>query len=680
MPTEQLNYWFPLLTDNSPFLFAVLDPNHDYLVVNNRYCEVSGLERNELVGRNDVDVLGQAFYQSMRPYYKRAFNGESVESEVVLNDNRHDSSMHFSLAPIRNSAGDISHIVLHCADTSERQVLVNSLHEMENQLQQLNLMITDGSCIVEGNTIINANPKAAELLGFSSASDLKGEELGRLLIDSQNKRQLGSQINKLSQGETRSCHTNTENNPGRALLLTASDITQLNSPAKLFLLQAQKDSPQIKMEQEKVDQLVQTDALTGLYNRHGFSRHLEQLITEKTSLVMLYLDIDNFKNINDSLGHHIGDRVLQEISQRLKQQLPENAVLGHLSGDEFGVLLPNPEHARTGDLTAQQIISLINQPFDLHHFSKHLACSIGMVSYPGDGNDARILLQNADTAMYEAKNRGRNRLVKFSEEMNKEARMQLWLEIELQKALQNNGLEVWYQPKVNARDFAIDGAEALVRWKHPVEGYISPAQFIPVAERSGLIEQLGQVVMREVFTTVKSWKDHGILNGKVAINLSPQQFGNPNLIAFVDKLRKATGVNPNDITFELTESAVMSDGEHTIQMLNAIKKQGFSLSIDDFGTGYSSLSYLARFPLDELKIDRAFIKDIESVPKQVTLIENIINLGKSLNMSVVAEGVETRQQATLLSNLNCNSIQGFHFYKPAPKNEIEAILHKHARH
>ena len=180
--------------------------------------------------------------------------------------------------------------------------------------------------------------------------------------------------------------------------------------------------------------------------------------------------------------------------------------------------------------------------------------------------------------------------------------------------------------------------------------------------------------MREVFTTVSQWKKRKLLTGRVAINLSPQQFGNSGLINFVDKLRLSTDINPADITFELTESAVMSDGEHTIQMLNAIKQLGFALSIDDFGTGYSSLSYLARFPLDELKVDRAFIQDIDTIPKQVTLIENIINLGKSLKMSVVAEGIETRQQATLLSNLNCDYIQGFHFYRPMPKHELEAIL------
>ena len=205
MPTEQLNYWFPLLTDNSPFLFAVLDPDHNYLVVNNRYCEISGLEREELVGQNDKDILGQAFYDSLRPYYERAFNGESVEGEVVLNDNRHDTSMHFSLAPLKDQVGDIPYIVLHSADTSERQVLVNSLAELEHQLNQLNELITDGSCLIEGEIIISANQTAADMLGFESPRDLIGEELGRLLIDSSSQRILGEQINQLGKNEQRKC-------------------------------------------------------------------------------------------------------------------------------------------------------------------------------------------------------------------------------------------------------------------------------------------------------------------------------------------------------------------------------------------------------------------------------------------------------------------------------------------
>ncbi|WP_318523003.1 EAL domain-containing protein [Photobacterium leiognathi] len=671
MPTEQLDYWFPLLTDNSPFFFAILDRQHNYHAVNNRFCEISGLEREALLGNNDTNVLGDHYYQSLKPYYERAFRGESVEAEVVLNDSRHESSLHFSLAPLCDLEGNIQHIILHSIDTSERQILIHSLEETEHQLNQLNNLITEGICLIENNVVINANNQAAIQLGFPTKKELLGRSLDQLLLDSNNQPCTGERL-KNDDNKSPACYTPiNKNEQTKPVKLSISPVKQMGSEALLVKIETTQE---IKRQQGHIEQLVQMDPLTGLLNRHGFTRQLEQLMKAEVPVVMLYIDIDNFKNINDSLGHHIGDKVLQEIAQRLRRLLPETAIIGYLSGDEFAILLPNPEHERTGEIISEQIIALVNQPFELRHFRKHLACSIGMVTSPGHGSDARMMLQNADTAMYEAKHRGRNRLVEFNDSMSKEARMRLWLEIELQKALQNNGLEVWYQPKVNARDFAIDGAEALVRWKHPVEGYISPAQFIPVAESSGLIEQLGCVVMREVFTTVSQWKKRKLLTGRVAINLSPQQFGNSGLISFVDKLRLSTDINPADITFELTESAVMSDGEHTVQMLNSIKQLGFALSIDDFGTGYSSLSYLARFPLDELKVDRAFIQDIDTIPKQVTLIENIINLGKSLKMSVVAEGIETRQQATLLSNLNCDYIQGFHFYRPMPKHELEAIL------
>ncbi|WP_318499268.1 EAL domain-containing protein [Photobacterium leiognathi] len=671
MPTEQLDYWFPLLTDNSPFFFAIIDRQHNYHAVNNRFCEISGLEREALLGNNDTNVLGDHYYQSLKPYYERAFRGESVEAEVVLNDSRHESSLHFSLAPLCDLEGNIQHIILHSIDTSERQILIHSLEETEHQLNQLNNLITEGICLIENNVVINANDQAAIQLGFPTKKELLGRSLDQLLLDSNNQPCTGERL-KSDDSKSPACYTPiNKNEQTKPVKLSISPVKQMGSEALLVKIETTQE---LKRQQGHIEQLVQMDPLTGLLNRHGFTRQLEQLMKAEVPVVMLYIDIDNFKNINDSLGHHIGDKVLQEIAQRLRRLLPETAIIGYLSGDEFAILLPNPEHERTGEIISEQIIALVNQPFELRHFRKHLACSIGMVTSPGHGSDARMMLQNADTAMYEAKHRGRNRLVEFNDSMSKEARMRLWLEIELQKALQNNGLEVWYQPKVNARDFAIDGAEALVRWKHPVEGYISPAQFIPVAESSGLIEQLGCVVMREVFTTVSQWKKRKLLTGRVAINLSPQQFGNSGLISFVDKLRLSTEINPADITFELTESAVMSDGEHTVQMLNSIKQLGFALSIDDFGTGYSSLSYLARFPLDELKVDRAFIQDIDTIPKQVTLIENIINLGKSLKMSVVAEGIETRQQATLLSNLNCDYIQGFHFYRPMPKHELEAIL------
>ncbi|MDE1209963.1 sensor domain-containing protein [Vibrio aestuarianus] len=677
MPSQHLQHWFAKITENNSFFFAILDDQHNYVMVNERYCDIAGLSSTELVGMNDCQILGEYFYHHLKPYYERAFQGETLETELTLHEVDLETSLHFSISPILIDK-EVKQIVFHAIDTSEKQILIRSLEESESKFSTLTCLLPDGLLLVDNDCIISANPASARLLGFESTAELLGEDLSSLFIDDKAKTVFSSQLSSLIAKAPLVCLTGPRCGFERQVQLHASETVVLGNNSQLVLIQDAEDSPKQLSATAQAD--IHIDSLTGLYNRFGFTKRLEQFIQNETSLVMLYLDIDNFKNINDSLGHHIGDKVIKEVSMRLKRLLPQQAVVGHLGGDEFGLILPEPENNRAAEMLAERIIALINQPFDLHYFSKRLACSIGSVIYPGDGNDARMLLQNADTAMYEAKERGRNRLIKFNDQMNKEARMRLWLEIELQKALQQNGLEVWYQPKVNARDFSINGAEALVRWKHPVEGYISPGAFIPVAEKAGLIEHLGRVVMRDVFATVKRWKLQGILPGRVAINLSPEQFGNPKLIDYMEKLLRTTELDPNCITFELTESAVMSDSEHTLQMLNAIKKLGFSLSIDDFGTGYSSLSYLARFPIDELKIDRAFITDIDTLPKQVTVIENIINLGKSLNLTVVAEGVETQQQATLLSNLNCNSIQGFHFYRPQPRQEVEELFVQNRRH
>ncbi|MDW6003079.1 sensor domain-containing protein [Vibrio mangrovi] len=676
MISQEFQRWFTQLTSHSPFFFAVLDDQHRYVMVNERYCETSGLTLEQLIGSNDKKVFGESFYQYIHPYYHRTLHGEIIETELTIDDMNVDTTLLISLAPLETEEQK-TQIVFHAVDISEKQMLLHAVEESEKKFSTLQNMLQENLLIVEDNTIISCNPAAANYLGFKTTDELYGEQLSELFIQNATKKpfvlhQSPTQQNKVS------CHTTKASGSERQVILRIETTEIFGNHAYFVLVHPQENKSAASLHQSPIDAHI--DPLTGLYNRTGFTKRLEMFLSDDTPLVMLYLDIDNFKNINDSLGHHIGDKVIREVAARLKRLLPQNAILGHLGADEFGLLLPEPEKPRSAEMLSERIISLINQPFDLNYFTKRLACSIGSVTYPGDGNDARILLQNADTAMYEAKARGRNRMIRFSSQMNKEARTRLWLEIELQKALQQSGLEVWYQPKVSARDFSINGAEALVRWKHPVEGYISPGSFIPVAEKAGLIEHLGRAVMRDVFSTVKRWKRQGILPGPVAINLSPEQFGNPKLIDYMEKLLRSTQIDPSCITFELTESAVMSDSEHTLQMLNAIKKLGFTLSIDDFGTGYSSLSYLARFPIDELKIDRAFITDIDQLPKQVTVIENIINLGKSLQLKVVAEGVETQQQAILLSNLHCHSIQGFHFHRPQPKQEIEALFAQNSRH
>ncbi len=676
MISQEFQRWFIQLTSHSPFFFAILDAQHNYMMVNERYCEISGLSDEQLIGSNDQAVFGASFYQAIRPYYHRAFNGETIETELTLDSMQLTTTLLISVSRLQFD-GHPPKIIFQAVDASEKHMLLDAIDESEKKFSTLVHMLKESVLIVEENTVISCNQAAAHLLGLSTADELYGEQLSEIFIQTSTQKPFVLNLSPTIQHPI-SCHTTQAYGEERQVTLRIETTKIFGSPAFFVLIQPQEKKTPELLYHPSIDAHI--DPLTGLYNRTGFTKRLNMFIADNIPLVMLYLDIDNFKNINDSLGHHIGDKVIREVASRLKRLLPQNAILGHLGADEFGLLLPEPEKPRSAEMLSERIIALVNQPFDLNYFSKRLACSIGSVTYPGDGRDARILLQNADTAMYEAKARGRNRMIRFSSQMNKEARTRLWLEIELQKALQNSGLEVWYQPKVNARDFSINGAEALVRWKHPVEGYISPGSFIPVAEKAGLIEHLGRAVMRDVFTTVKRWKQQGILPGPVAINLSPEQFGNPKLIDFMEKLLRSTQLDPSCITFELTESAVMSNSEHTVQMLNAIKKLGFTLSIDDFGTGYSSLSYLARFPIDELKIDRAFITEIDQLPKQLTVIENIINLGQSLQLQVVAEGVETQQQAILLSNLHCHSIQGFHFHRPQPKQEVEALFAQNRRH
>ncbi|MCE0493318.1 sensor domain-containing protein [Vibrio salinus] len=684
--SEELKFWFTELTSHSPFFFALIDATFRYAFVNHRYEEISDLSQEEMIGLSDRKIFGNSYYNQVKPLYDQALNGLRVESEINFKINDIDNSVFCIIFSISDK-DDKKYLLFQGIDISDKVLLSQSLSESEGKFNALLHSVSDGVILADQNTILSINPAATKLLGYESAEELLGETLNALFIDKTSKDPYKIEItNLLRQQSSIECLTSSICDSTKPVKLRYSSSSLLGTSVDFIFLKdlSQPSANLTKQIDKNPKNIISTteltiDSLTGLYNRSGFIKRLDLLIKDKTPLILYYIDIDNFKNINDSLGHTIGDKVIREISTRLKRTVPSDAVLGHLGADEFAVILPEPPMPEIETQLAEKIIALINEPFNLNYFSKRLACSIGTVSFPENGTDARNLLQNADTAMYEAKSRGRNRTIAFEERMNKEARTRLWLEIELQKALQQNGLEVWYQPKVSARDYSINGAEALIRWKHPVEGYISPGAFIPVAEKAGLIEQVGRVVMREVFATVKRWNQQKILPGKVAINLSPEQFGNPKLIKYMSQLLNATRLEPSCITFELTETAVMSDGDHTIQMLNSIKKLGFTLSIDDFGTGYSSLSYLARFPIDELKIDRAFITDVDTLPKQVTVIENIINLGKSLNLSVVAEGVETQSQAQLLSSLNCHSIQGFHFYRPQPRNEVEILFAKQMR-
>jgi len=400
-----LKEYFAKLTSNSPFFFAILDDEHHYCMVNDRYCDVAGLTHSDLVGMNDLQILGERFYNQLKPYYDRALQGESIEAEVTLDESDVESSLHFSVSPILND-GVIEYIVFHAIDTSEKQILTRSLEESESKFLKLSQLIPDGLILVEDDCILSANPASARLFGYAKSTDLLGESLNRLLSNEKNNNRVQLDLANIVNGTPLHFLTSEYCGTQRRLSLHVDDANLFGNSAHLVLIQDMDEKPNPVAQNSNED--VNIDTLTKLYNRLGFTRCLDHFIQDKTPLVMLYLDIDNFKNINDSLGHHIGDRVIQEVSSRLKRHLPQQSVLAHLGGDEFGIILPEPESNSTVEMLAENIIGLINQPFDLHHFSKRLACSIGSVHYPNDGNDARILLQNADTAMYDAKQSGRN--------------------------------------------------------------------------------------------------------------------------------------------------------------------------------------------------------------------------------------------------------------------------------
>ncbi|MGL5758350.1 sensor domain-containing protein [Plesiomonas sp.] len=664
MPLSTLTAHVTMLTQHSSFMFAVFDLQLNIHMVNNQFSTVLGKSAPLLISQPLAEVLSPPLFQYMSPYFTRAEKGETVYGEVMSSGDNTPYSYHFCITPIISADQQIQGYLLQGSDITERHRLLDTLQETQRYCHHLTAMLDDGICILEEGIVVSANESAATILGVANAAALLAHPLHDFLRDPHSGNIPEDLHTRFQHCQTLALNSAPRIGSRRRLSLQAANIMQMGNPAQLVMLRTET---RVKDEQQ------QRDPLTGLLNRHSTLRHLQNLIRHNTPLSMLYLDLDNFKNINDSLGHHIGDKVLIEIAGRLRSQLPENAVLGYFGGDEFGIILPNTTK-ESAKQYGNSLIRAIQHPLDLQQMRKQLSCSIGCVSFPADGSEAHHLLQHADTAMYDAKAQGRNRLASYQPQMNREARLRLWLEVELQKALTRSELDIYFQPKVNTRDFRIIGMEALVRWKHHSEGFISPARFIPVAEKGGLIDWLGRVVMEKVFATLQRWLAQGLNPGLVSINLSPQQFANPGLFNEVLTLQQRYQIPPQRIILEITENAVMTDQEHAAKLLNDFRQHGFVLSIDDFGTGYSSLSYLANFPFDELKIDRGFIHDILHNPKQLAIVESIINLGKSLNMHVIMEGVETHEEATLIAGLNCDGIQGYHFFKPMPESQIEQLL------
>ncbi len=456
---------------------------------------------------------------------------------------------------------------------------------------------------------------------------------------------------------------------GHWIHLEALGNNLMDHPGIHGVVLTSRDVSERKKAEKRAEYLSQHDVLTGLPNRALMQDRLHQAISQARRngglVALMFIDLDRFKMVNDSFGHITGDTLLKQVAERLTHCLRDTDTVARLGGDEFTIMLPDATNPQVVGEVAQRVLSEFTSPFTDGEQEMFVSASIGISLFPRDGASSDDLVKHADTAMYSAKDSGRNSFRYFTEDLNHEVREKVMLESGLRHAIERGELRLHYQPKIDLASGRVIGAEALVRWQHPTRGLVPPAKFIPVAEDSGLILPLGEWVLKAACEQLRAWQRDGI-ELQVAVNVSARQFQQRNLADIVMGVMAESGVDPQFIEIELTESAIMNDAEASISTLERMKSRGIAISIDDFGTGYSSLSYLKRLPLDILKIDQSFVRDITTDRNDAAIVRAIIGLAQSLGIKVIAEGVEDEHQLSFLNNYGCNYGQGFLFGRPLP--------------
>jgi diguanylate cyclase (GGDEF)-like protein/PAS domain S-box-containing protein len=438
------------------------------------------------------------------------------------------------------------------------------------------------------------------------------------------------------------------------------------------------DITEEKKVEDQIRHMAHHDALTELPNRVLLHDRIGQAIAQarrnRRVAALLVIDLDRFKNINDSLGHQVGDGLLRTVAERLVACVRDADTVARMGGDEFVVVLTDLKRAEDAGPIAQKILGALPRPVNIEDHELRVTSSIGICAYPHDGEDVETLMRNADAAMYHAKETGRNNFQFFTRQMNTAANQRLLLEKDLRLALEREEFTIDYQPQVDLKTGGIVGFEALIRWRHPRRGMVAPSEFIPVAEETGLITPIGEWVLRGACMQARNWRTLGYPQLRVSVNCSAQQFRQEGLVDVVARTLQQTGLPASSLKLEITESVIVEHAEHVIARLKALDNIGVRLSIDDFGTGYSSLGYLKRFPIHELKIDRSFVRDIGTDPDDAAIVSAIIAMARGLELQVVAEGVETAEQLAFLKKLGCDWAQGYYFSKPLPAEEIEPLL------
>ncbi len=576
---------------------------------------------------------------------------------------------------------EMSHAISFALDDMEREKHRRSTEQAlrDSELRYHLIMESAGDAIIlmdDTGHIIDLNRRAAEQFGYTRLEML--ESCSDILFPQDIRQEcMLRQKSVLESGQSINTTVTAQrkDNTTFPVELAESRVVFQGNPLLLGIF---RDISERKLAEDRIRYLAYHDALTDLPNRMLLNDRLGQTIRHARRhdqmVGVIFLDLDNFKNVNDTLGHDSGDDLLKMAAQRIKSSLREADTVARLGGDEFVVLLPAVPSEAEVNRVAEKILEAMNVPFVISGHTFHVTCSMGLSLFPRDGTDCSDLLRNADEALYRAKKDGRNCLAIHSPELHAAAVENLWMENDLRLALARNELSMHYQPQVDLNSGRIIGAEALLRWQHPTRGLISPVKFIPLAEDKGLMPVLGEWILKTACNQIRLWQDAGLPVVPVAVNLSALQCREPSLPDTVRRVLKDSGIDPTLLELEITEGTLMAQTDVLCNRMVEIKKTGIRFSLDDFGIGYSSLSYLTRFPIDTLKIDISFVRGMMDDPKDLAVVDTIIDLADNLQLRTVAEGVEKEEQLTLLRLLGCQSMQGYFFSKPLPAAEFAEFL------
>jgi diguanylate cyclase (GGDEF)-like protein/PAS domain S-box-containing protein len=554
----------------------------------------------------------------------------------------------------------------------ERKRIMDELAESEEKYKNLvdNALVGVYKSNLKGELLF-VNNALVKILDYGSPEELISSGTQPIYKTMEDRRILLEDLKKNGRVSNYEIEAVTKSGKTRNLLLSGTITGDILSGMII-------DITERKRMEETIKHQAYHDTLTGLPNRLLFTEYLglalSQASRDRHKVAVLYLDLDNFKDINDSLGHAAGDEILRSVSRRLKSCLRESDTIARIGGDEYTVLMPNIHRENDIVVIASKIISELEMPFIINAHTVYLSLSIGISLYPFDGNESDTLLKNADAAMYNAKKRGKNNYQFYNPAMNRSAFERMKLVNRLRGAIGSGELVIHYQPQVSLRDGQVRCAEALLRWQHPHMGLLHPMQFLPLAEEAGLIRHIDEWVLRTACSQIKSWQQDGCSPACITVNLSVRYFQQPELVDTVSQILKETGLEPVSLGIEITERTIMKDMDTAIPYIRKLADTGVRFCMDDFGTGYSSLQYLKKLPLQVLKIDKSFVGGIPADPDYKTIINAIINLASGLKLKVVAEGVETEDQLTFLQIIHCDEAQGYHFSKPLPPEEFSRFM------